>query len=76
MGRLVVLVIYAVACGEEVAVDSVDLVGAHGTVVNVRNGDENHHDKGEDSIEVVGNGADEELNAVYAVNGAADSRRP
>ena len=48
----------------------------HGAVVELAEGERKHHDDGEDGVEVIGNGAHKQIEAVHAVHKAGNGSRP
>ena len=65
------------ALGEQVIIaDSVELVAAHGAVVHAGLAEEQHHDDGEQGVEIEGDGADEQIEAAIILHNAGDGSCP
>ena len=65
------------ALGEQVVIaDGVELMPAHGAVVHTGLAKEQHHNDGEQRIEIEGDGADEQVKAAVVLHDAGDGCRP
>ena len=58
----------AIAGSEKVAHTGIVLMQEHGTKVKLHEGNNNHHQQGEQGIEVEGNGLDEDADAVFSLD--------
>ena len=65
------------AFGEQVVIaDGVEFVAAHGAVVHAALAEEQHHNNGEQGVEIEGDGTDEQIEAAVILHNAGDGSRP